>query len=654
MSDVYRPYNAGLQMQDKTESAGRVPESEGINSDKAITLYTTIAFFSFAYIYSQYMGSVNTAGLSIGVRIYIAFSFWLHFLAASSFVFLFVYYMERILAGRKKFQLVFFAVSATLLTIYLYVDSKIYSTINLHLNRFVIESLAQEDALNEIGIAPKLLLVSILPIFFFLATHIFISPLSRITVATVSFGRRTVVICLFTLAVLVCIDKLLFSYFYYKAQPFVFQLRETPPAYLVPHPYHIRKIYGYLLGDDPAVNFIEPMKGLVPASGKEQLNYPGNPGFKNIMAIHDYNIVVVVIESLRQHEVNAGTAPFYTELAKEAIRANNHYTGGNTTHFGLFSLFYGLNPYYFHDFRLSQVAPVGISLLRNNGYSIYSTTARTMRWYDMDKFMLGENPSSFMPEDGKNYERDKLVTDRSVEIAGDHEKTGKPYMNFVYYYTTHADYEHPDSHTIFEPEIKGRVDYADKKLRGPDRQKLLNRYKNSIHSVDSELERLVAGLKKTGVWENTILVVTSDHGEEFYEENSFGHNANLNEYQMRVPLLIHIPGKENIDIDKLTSHMDVMQTVLGEVFNNALDGLPFQGRNILSDDSGVVYVAKAHYQRPEAFAILGNEQKVVVNLQGGFLEIESVSSDSGKDMEADSEMRSGIIGLLKQMRELRK
>ena len=122
------------------------------------------------------------------------------------------------------------------------------------------------------------------------------------------------------------------------------------------------------------------MEGLVPASGKEQLNYPGNPGFKNIMAIHDYNIVVVVIESLRQHEVNAGTAPFYTELAKEAIRANNHYTGGNTTHFGLFSLFYGLNPYYFHDFRLSRVAPVGISLLRDNGYSIYSTTARTMRW----------------------------------------------------------------------------------------------------------------------------------------------------------------------------------------------------------------------------------------------------------------------------------
>jgi membrane-anchored protein YejM (alkaline phosphatase superfamily) len=247
-----------------------------------------------------------------------------------------------------------------------------------------------------------------------------------------------------------------------------------------------------------------------------------------------------------------------------------------------------------------------------------------------------------------------LVTDRSIEIARDHEKTEKPYMNFVFYYTTHADYEHPDTHTIFEPEIKGRVDYSDEKLRGRDRQKLVNRYRNAIHFVDSELERLVTGIKKTGAWDNTILIITGDHGEEFFEENSFGHNSNLNEYQMRVPLLMHIPGKGNIDIGKLTSHMDVMQTVLGEIFGTAIEELPFQGRNILSNETGVVYVAKAHYQRPGAYAVLGDEQKAIVNLHGGFLEIESVSPATDPSQGGDSEMRHGIIGLMKQIRELRK
>ncbi|MGB5337692.1 MAG: hypothetical protein WBO06_01200, partial [Gammaproteobacteria bacterium] len=113
-------------------------------------------------------------------------------------------------------------------------------------------------------------------------------------------------------------------------------------------------------------------------------------------------------------------------------------------------------------------------------------------------------------------------------------------------------------------------------------------------------------------------------------------------------------GKGHIDVVKLTSHMDVMQTVLGEMFNSAIEYMPFQGRNILSNESGVIYVAKAHYQRPTAYAILGNEQKAVVNLQGGFMEIESVSSEGEVSQGGESEMRSGIIGLLRQIRELRK
>jgi membrane-anchored protein YejM (alkaline phosphatase superfamily) len=629
-------------------------EPGSINNKKTITLYTIIAFFSFAFIYSRYRTGLNTSGLSGGLILYIDFSFWLHFLAFASVAFLGIYFVERILLRRNKMRLVLFAVTGSLLTIYLYVDSKIYNIMSLHLNRFVIEALAQEDALSMIGISPKLLFFAILPIFLFITPHILVSPLSRFTVATIPFSRRSLVIFIFMLAVLVGIDKLLFSYFYYKAQPFVFQLRDAPPAYLVPHPYHINKIYSYLLGNDPKRNFTEPLEGLVPASETAHLNYPGDLKRNDIVPIHDFNIVMVVIESLRQQDIDSSTAPFYTELGKETVQAKNHYTGGNTTHFGLFSLLYGLNPYYFHDFRLSQVPPVGISLLRENGYSVYSTTARTMRWYDMEKFMLGKNPDTFLPEDGKNYERDKLVTDRGIEIARDHEKTGKPYLNFLFYYTTHADYEHPDTHTIFEPEIKGRVDYSDEELKGRDRQKLVNRYKNAIHYVDSELERLVTGIQKTGAWDNTILIITGDHGEEFFEENSFGHNSNLNEYQMRVPLLMHIPGKGNIDIDKLTSHMDVMQTVLGEIFNTAIEELPFQGRNILSTDSGVVYVAKAHYQRPRAYAILGDGQKVIVNLQGGFLEIESVLPEAEASQGGDGEMNRGMIGLLKQIRELRK
>ncbi|MBE9520948.1 MAG: DUF3413 domain-containing protein, partial [Proteobacteria bacterium] len=325
MKNIHSPCHEKSQVKDTAESVSHMSESGSINNKKIITLYTIIAFFSFALIYSSYRTGLNTSGLSGGLIFYIDFSFWLHFLTFASVTFLAIYFVERVLARRKNTQLVLFAVAGSLLTIYLYVDSKIYNTMNLHLNRFVIEALAQEDALSMTGISPELLIVAILPVLFFIAVHILISPLSRFTVATITFSRGKVLVYFFILAVIVGMDKLLFSYFYFKAQPFVFQLREAPPAYLVPHPYHINKIYSYLPGGSPKRYFTEPMEGLTGTSEAVHLNYPGNLNLGDFVRVHDFNIVMVVIESLRQQNIDSDTAPFFTGLGRETIRLNNHY-----------------------------------------------------------------------------------------------------------------------------------------------------------------------------------------------------------------------------------------------------------------------------------------------------------------------------------------
>jgi membrane-anchored protein YejM (alkaline phosphatase superfamily) len=276
-----------------------------------------------------------------------------------------------------------------------------------------------------------------------------------------------------------------------------------------------------------------------------------------------------------------------------------------------------------------------------------------MQWYDLDKFLLGSNPVSFVPAEGKNYERDRMVTDLSIEIARRHQETGVPYLNFIYYYTTHADYEHPDEYSLFEPEIKGKVDFSDNNLKDRDREKLHNRYRNAIRFADSELERLVSAIKDMGAWNNTILIFTGDHGEELFEESTFGHNTNLNSYQTKVPLVMHIPGKAAIEIEKATSHMDVMQTLLGTISGPDLDAVPFQGRNMLTGDAGVVYIAKAHYQRPVAYAILDKGYKVIVNLDGGFLEVESISEEGDHDKMVSRDVSGEILGLIRQMQALK-
>jgi membrane-anchored protein YejM (alkaline phosphatase superfamily) len=621
---------------------------------RTFTLYTLLSIISYAFIYSRYLDGVNTSGLAPGLTAYMHFSFWLHFAGMAAIGLIAASILESVLAQRRKFRLALFSLAGIFLTVYMYTDSLIYSAMSLHFNRFVLEALLQENALGEIGISSRMLLFGLLPVLFFVSVHILISPLTRVELVRLKTRRAAVLLAMVLLAALVGADKILYSYYYYKAKPFVFQLKDAIPAYLVPHPYHINKLFGAVAASGSKINFIEPMGEYTASSGPEHLAYPASPGAAYPEPVRRLNIILVAVESLRQLDMDSLSAPFFTSLAQESVRANNHYTGGNTTHFGLFSLFYGLNPFYFHDFRISQIPPAGIGLLEQAGYTIYSTTARTMQWYDLDKFLLGRNVREFMPETGRNYERDRLVTERSIEIAREHASSGVPYLNFVYYYTTHADYEHPDEHTVFEPVIKGPVDFSNEELRGADRHKLVNRYRNAIHSVDAELERLVRGIKEAGAWDNTILVITSDHGEEFFEENTIGHNTNLNEYQMRVPLLMHIPGKGHIDIVKNTSHMDIMQTTLGVIFGEGLDTIPFQGRNILSDQDGMVYVAKAHYQRPRGYAIIGDGMTAIANLQGGFLEIDPVLSDFDREGVNESDIRRGMLGLLRQIRELRR
>ncbi len=65
----------------------------------------------------------------------------------------------------------------------------------------------------------------------------------------------------------------------------------------------------------------------------------------------------------------------------------------------------------------------------------------------------------------------------------------------------------------------------------------------------------------------TLIVITSDHGQEFNEnkKNYWGHASNFTKYQIKVPLIIYWPGKKESDYAHLTSHMDLTPTMMTDV-----------------------------------------------------------------------------------------
>jgi phosphoglycerol transferase MdoB-like AlkP superfamily enzyme len=93
----------------------------------------------------------------------------------------------------------------------------------------------------------------------------------------------------------------------------------------------------------------------------------------------------------------------------------------------------------------------------------------------------------------------------------------------------------------------------------------LERYKHAILENDRVLGEIISGLKQRGLFENTIILVTGDHGESFQEhENLSMHSGGVYEELVHVPFLISYPAHihRQMRIQENTSHLDILPTLL--------------------------------------------------------------------------------------------
>jgi len=98
-----------------------------------------------------------------------------------------------------------------------------------------------------------------------------------------------------------------------------------------------------------------------------------------------------------------------------------------------------------------------------------------------------------------------------------------------------------------------------------ERTNLVARYDGTIAYFDQEFGRLLEGLEARGIAQNTLILVTSDHGEEFHDHGGWGHGISLFEELIKVPFVMWCPGclPGGGRIERPVRHVDVMPTLLG-------------------------------------------------------------------------------------------
>ena len=273
------------------------------------------------------------------------------------------------------------------------------------------------------------------------------------------------------------------------------------------------------------------------------------------------NIVILVCESWRADALTPGLMPATWAMAEESRRFTHHYSGGNGTRIGMFTLFYGLYGDLWHAFMFAEEPPLLIRRVTELDYELSLQTSSRFTYPEFDKTVFAGVPSTAMHVEprGATWERDRRNMSR-FEKWLDRRDATRPFLFFQFYESTHARYEFPDESIIVRPYLDS-LSYATMNLER-DMPLIRNRYLNSVHHLDSQLERVFAALKARGLWENTVVIVTGDHGEEFMEKGHWGHNSFFTEEQLRVPLLLHVPGETPQVIDRLTSHLDLAATLL--------------------------------------------------------------------------------------------
>ena len=270
-----------------------------------------------------------------------------------------------------------------------------------------------------------------------------------------------------------------------------------------------------------------------------------------------YNIVWLACESWAAKLFTPEIMPRTAEFAKKGVRFANHFSGGNVTRQGMFSMFYALPGNYWHPFFAARRGPLFIDWMKEDGYSFKCITSSKFTYPEFDQTIFFQVPQQDLHSDyrGKTWERDQRnlkVLLRSIAAGAD---SGKPFFSFMFFESPHNPYEFP-------PEAEFNRDYLEPfsatSVTAKDGPRIFNRAANCARHLDICLGEIFKLLEQKDLLKNTIVVIVGDHGEEFYEHGYLGHSSSFVNEQIKTNLIIYYPGIKPGVYTAMSSHLDII------------------------------------------------------------------------------------------------
>jgi arylsulfatase A-like enzyme len=371
--------------------------------------------------------------------------------------------------------------------------------------------------------------------------------------------------------------------------------------YLAPPPVEDRETVSFLRQrlDMPRAENIR--LSLVTEGSAENMAFWYNPVLFR-KGTNSVSVILISVDTLRADHLGCygyerETSPNIDSLARDSVLFSNVYASSPWTlpsHVSILTSLHGVHHQVYRDDERMDPEILSLAdLLRQNRFFCTAFTGggfvSSVYGFSKGFDMYQEGGGGVHRQDAAGY-LNRLV----AEWLDTHSKD-KNFFLFVHTYQPHDPYACPEPykdmflakdakwrHINLMGHLGGRSNLF-KPLPDGERQNIVDLYDGEVRYTDEALiGPFIQRLKELGLYDNSLIFFTSDHGEEFYDHKSWGHGHQLYDESLKVPLLIKFPGSrfKGTKVSNIVSLVDVMPTILEELRID-ISELSLDGKNLL-------------------------------------------------------------------------
>lgn len=319
------------------------------------------------------------------------------------------------------------------------------------------------------------------------------------------------------------------------------------------------------------------------------------------------NVVIVMVDTLRADHMSAygyerETTPFISRFASQGFVFEHARSQASCTFPSVNSLLSSRNPAIFTRQEVDHLGipeeyPSIAEILKEHGYRTIAVSASPI---------VRATPSDFNPIGGFDRGFDTFVEDTlwrpggqvNHAITRELDSVEEPFFLYAHYMDPHGPYRPPerynkqfageyDGHRFIRhgnPVPIGKMLYKNGpyfEITDRDIQHLVDLYDDEIRYFDGVFRRLIKNLEDRDLLDNTLIIISSDHGEEFLEHGHIKHCRGVWDTVTRVPLIFRFPGVDGGQrFGNAVQNLDIVPTIL-DYLEIEPEGLDLEGTSLL-------------------------------------------------------------------------